>query len=185
MNNIFIVGAGGHAKAIVDIIEKNNQYKISGFVDDSYQVGDTFFGYPVIGHTQNLEEIMNKNRGCFVAIGDNWIRSKIVERIKKINPAYNFVTLIHPLASMGRDVETGEGSVIMANVHIKSDSNIGNHCLVNTGSCLGHDVKLEDYSSFGPGTIVGGNVNIGEFSAIGLGANIIHQINIGRHTVIG
>ena len=33
MENILIIGASGHAKVIVDIIEKQNQYNIYGFLD--------------------------------------------------------------------------------------------------------------------------------------------------------
>lgn len=183
MKNVVIFGAGGHGKVIADILERKEEYNLLGFLDGGKEVDSEFFGYGVLGDESYLKD--NNVYGCIVAIGDNWIRSVVVEKILIVSPNITFINAIHPSAQIGRCVSLGSGNVVMANSIINSDTEIGNHCIINTKSSIGHDNSVGNYVTFAPGTTVGGNGSFGDFSTISLGANIIHGINIGEHTVIG
>lgn len=183
MENIIIIGASGHAKVIIDIIEKQGKYNIVGLLDDSFdKKGTDFLGYKIIGNV--TENVIRFNSGI-VAIGDNYTRYLIVSKIKSLNPSFTFVSAIHPFTAIAKHVSIGCGTVAMAGTIINNDTTIGKHCILNTKASVGHDNKVGDYVTVGPGATLGGNVTIGDFSNISIGANIKHGVSIGKETVIG
>jgi len=187
MDNIVIIGASGHAKVIIDIVNQEGKYDIVGLLDRFRDVGETMLGYPILGKDEDLPELIKSHtiKGAIIAIGDNFVRSKVATRIKEISPNLPFVSAVHPKASIAKDVSVGEGSVVMAGVSINPCSSIGRFCILNTNSSLDHDSILEDFASLAPGTTTGGNCRIGQYSAIGIGAVLIQGINVGKHTIIG
>lgn len=187
MENIIIIGSSGHAKVIIDIVEKENKYNIAGLTDKFREKDEEVSGYRIIGKEEDIAKLLKKHNisGGIIAIGDNWTRSRVCENIKSIRPDFRFVTAIHPSAQTAKDVEIGNGTVVMAGAIINSSSSVGEHCIINTNSSLDHDSVMKDFSSLAPNVTTGGNVEIGKFSAISLGAKIIHGIRIGEQTVIG
>ncbi|PXX28377.1 acetyltransferase [Arenibacter sp. ARW7G5Y1] len=187
MENILIIGASGHAKVIVDIIEKQKQYNIYGFLDTFKKKGDKLFEYTILGSENDLNEIVEKNNisGCFIAIGDNCTRKIMSRKISTLNPNLKFINAIHPSSIIGKEVTLGHGIAIMPGVVVNSDSKIGDFCILNTNSSLGHDGVMNDYSSISSGVRTGGNLKLNECSAISIGATIIENIVIGRDTIIG
>ncbi len=182
MEEILIFGASGHAKVVIDIIENQAKYKIVGIIDLDNGKKD-FLGYPILGDESFLTNT-KINKGI-VAVGDNWKRSLVVNKIMDIKPSFGFVTAIHPSVIIGADVKIEAGCVVMAGVVINSGTSIGEHCTVNTSSSLDHDNNISDFASIAPGVHTGGWVVIGEYSALGIGATVIHNIQIGEHSVIG
>ena len=186
MNNI-VVGSSGHAKVVIDCIEKENKYEIIGLLDRFKEVGSSSFGYKIIGKEEDLQNLIKKHKieGGIIAIGDNFIRYTVYDKILKDVPQFNFIKVIHPSAQIARNVLIGKGTVIMANTTISSEATVGNFCIINNNSSLDHDSEMLDYSSLAPGSSTGGNVKIGLFTAVSLGAKVIHGITIGEHTIIG
>lgn len=187
MRNVIIFGASGHGNMVLDTIEKDGRRKVVGFIDSFKKKGTILNGYQVLGSELNLPYLIEKYNihGGVVAIGDNWTRKRMVDRIKKIVPSFNFITVIHPSTIIGKDVIIGKGSVILPGVVVNANSFVGDFCIVNTNSSLGHDGHMDDFSSLASGVCVGGNLSLGKFSAVSLGASIIENITIGEHTVIG
>ncbi|MDR7073357.1 acetyltransferase [Fictibacillus barbaricus] len=184
MKNIVVFGCGGHAKVVIDILEKNNEFNILGLIDDFVAAGTLVYGYEVLGD-ETILEANSKIVGGIVAIGDNSVRSQMVGKIKEIATDFSFITAVHPSVVIARGVELGEGTVVMPGAIINSDSKIGEHCIINTKASIDHDCRLGDYVSLAPGVTLGGNVAIGQYSAVSLGSSIIHSIKIGQHTIIG
>lgn len=187
MKKLLLIGASGHAKVVLDVFERMGKHEIIGFIDSNKPSTEPFMGYPVLGTEAILSnpEFQQPELEFFVSIGDNWIRSLVVENIRSMIPHAVFATGIHPSAQIGKDVQIGEGTIVMAGVTINPSCKIGNFAMLNTQSSMDHDGRLEDFASLAPGVITGGNVQVGAFSAIGLGAKIIHGISIGKHSVIG
>lgn len=185
MKKVVVFGSGGHAKVLLDTIEKINDYHILGVIDSFKDVNTTVYGYKILGDETILLSLNSEIYGGIVAIGDNWVRSQVVEKVKKLIPNFKFVSICDPSAVISKSVVIGDGTVVMAGVVVNCDSQIGEHCIINTNSTVTHDCILGDYVSCGPGSLIGGNVKIGDYSAVALGANVIQSINIGEHTVIG
>lgn len=185
--NIIVVGSSGHAKVVIDCIEKENKYEIIGLLDRFKEVGSSSFGYKIIGKEEDLQNLIKKHKieGGIIAIGDNFIRYTVYDKISQSIPEFNFIKVIHPSAQIARNVLIGKGTVIMANTTISSEATVGDFCIINNNSSLDHDSEMLDYSSLAPGSSIGGNVKIGSFTAVSLGTKVIHGITIGEHTIIG
>ena len=181
MVDIVIFGTGGHAKVVYDIILCQKIYNPVAFVSLNDEM-TSFLGIP--HYHQNKIQELELHAGV-VAIGDNFIRSQVVEGILNQKPNFNFVTAVHPTSCLGRDVVLGAGTVAMANSVLNIGTKIGRHVVVNTSSSVDHDGDIGQFASLAPGCVLGGNVTVGEFSAISLCAQVVHGVKIGSHTVVG
>ncbi len=170
---ITLYGASGHAKVIIDIIKSNNE-SINHIMDDNENI-DQLIGYPVLKPCETMCE------NVIIAIGDNKIRKRIVE---KLSATYS-KAIIHSSAVIGSDTVIGDGTVIMARVVINTDAKIGTHCIINTASIIEHDAVIGDFVHISPGAIITGNVIVGNGSQIGAGAIVLPNIKIGKNVIVG
>ena len=184
---ILLIGARGHARAVADVIKAENRFQIAGLIDSFQEAGAICFGYKVLGGEQDVPKICSEANisHMFIAIGDNFQRQAMADRIKRVLSNIQLISPIHPSVIICSDVEIGDGTVIMPGVIVGSGSSIAEGCLLNTASSLDHDCTMEAWSSLAPGVVTGGDVRLGARSSIGLGACIKNSINIGCDTVIG
>lgn len=182
-----IVGSSGHAKVIIDLIEKEGKVNILGLLDRFRNPGEEVLSYPILGAEEDLPLLVNRLsvEQLVVAIGDNFVRAEVVTRLRQICPEVSFPPVIHPSASIATTVEIGEGAVVMSGVSVNSSTTIGKFCILNTNSSLDHDSSLGDFASLAPNSVTGGGCTIGEYSAIGIAAVLIHNVEIGEHSVVG
>jgi sugar O-acyltransferase (sialic acid O-acetyltransferase NeuD family) len=184
---VVVVGCSGHARVVVDILEAARRCHIVGLLDSLKPPGSEVLGYQVIGSDDDLPALVAANicDAVIVGIGDNWVRSRMVTRIKRMVPKIHFVTAVHPSAQIARYCSIGAGTVVMAGVVVNPGCEIGEFSILNTGSSLDHDSRMGQFSSLAPRAVTGGGVRIGDFSAIAIGAVISHSIAVGDHTVVG
>jgi sugar O-acyltransferase (sialic acid O-acetyltransferase NeuD family) len=187
MRNILVIGSSGHARVIIDAVERQNQFRIVGIIDTFKPVGFSCVGYQVLGDELRLIDIIRDHDiyGGVIAIGDNWVRHQVADRIRCAVPSFEFVTVIHPSAQVARSARVAAGTVVMPGAIISANADIGECCIVNTKASLDHDGMMGAFSSFAPAVTAGGEVTIKPFAAVLLGANIIHTISIGEHSVVG
>lgn len=185
LKRIVVFGAGGHAKAVIDTLEKQAEYEIVGLLDGGKASGTHVYGYEVLGNEAWLLHNLNSIDGVIVAIGDNWRRGIVAEMIGKAAPELPFVTAIHPSAQVARGARVGAGSVLMAGAVLGSDAEIGEHGVLYPGSSVDHDSRAGRFVSLAPRAVTGGGVTIGDYTAVAIGASIIHGVAIGEHAVIG
>lgn len=170
--NVIIIGAGGHAKVIADIIRKNGDI-VHGFLDDdSTKAG-------VIGKINDCTKY--RDFQFVIGIGNNEVRKSIATEYKNLN----FYTAIHPSAVVASDAEIGCGTVVMANAVVNSFAKIGMHCIVNTSAVVEHDNNICDYVHISPGAILCGTVEVGECTHIGAGAVVKNNVVIGKDITVG
>ena len=184
---IVIFGGSGHAKVIVDIIESNNNFELIGFIDKFIPSETIVLNYKVIGDESLLPQLMNKykfNKGV-VGIGDNFVRSKVVDFVKKIAPDFQFINCIHHSAKLSNYCKFGVGNVVMPGVSINASTIISDHCILNTNSSLDHDCCMQSFSCLAPNSVVGGNCSIGKFSYVGIGSSIFQGVSIEENCIVG
>lgn len=168
---MYLFGASGHAKVIVDILKASGE-KIDGLVDDNPLI-NKLMEYDVLHNRIDVSPVI-------VSIGLNSVRKKVVEKLTG-----KFGKAIHPLAIVSDTVIIGDGTVIMQGAIIQSCASIGMHCIINTGASIDHECVVGDFVHISPHSTLCGNVTVGEGTWIGAGATIIPGIKIGKWCVIG
>ncbi len=180
---IVLIGAGGHARVIIDTAECLG-FNISSIIDIGYKgKKETIIGYPVIGNISVLSSYNIDKIEVFIAIGDNKIRTEYFKIIK--NMGFNIPVLIHPTAILSNYVSINEGVFVNAGSIINALSEIGKNTIINTGSIIDHEVKIGKNTHICPGVKIAGRVSIGNNTFIGTGTTIIDKIRIGDNVIIG
>lgn len=169
---MYLYGASGHAKVIIDILEAQGK-KIAGLVDDNPVLSE-LLGYKVYHDKEDKYPII-------ISIGDNKTRKKVSELL----PNVPFESAIHPSAILSPRCDIAEGTVVMQGAIIQSSSKIGKHCIINTSATVDHDCLVDDFVHISPHATLCGNVSVGEGSWIGAGTTIIPGVKIGKWCVIG
>lgn len=180
MKNIVVIGAGGHAVSVANVIQTTN-YKLKGFVDRN-RTGETLLGHTIYG---DESEFFDDDFCFFVAIGTNFLREHVAARLIECVGHERLPWIAHASSSLGVNSSVGPGTVVMPNVTVGPNTKIGRFCLLNTNASIDHDSVMQDYASLAPGVHTGGNVRIEERSAISIGTTVRHGIRIGADTVIG
>ena len=173
-DELYILGAGGHAKVIIEIAESAG-YNIAGVFDQNDDV-KSILNYKV---SHDFEAIP-KQKNVFFALGNNQSRKKCSENFTNSN-----FNLIHPSAVITKHIDLGHGNAVMAGVVINSSVKIGDFCIINTSCSIDHDCEIGSYSHISPKAALAGNVKVGEGTQVGIGACVKQNITIGKWAIIG
>jgi sugar O-acyltransferase (sialic acid O-acetyltransferase NeuD family) len=177
-----VVGAGGHAKVVVDSLLASGQ-EVLGFYDDNPDLRGTepIPGVKVLGGTKDLTVGLGKgNSVVILAVGENRIRCRLSRRL-----SVTYGVACAPSAVLGRGVRIGKGCMILPSATVNIYTVIGEHVILNTSCSVDHDCAVGDFVHIAPGAHLGGGVVVGEGSFLGLGSSVIPGIRIGRWSVIG
>lgn len=183
---IAIIGAGGHAKVVADVVERASAGRIVGFVDDfAGNAPSPVFGIPVLGPRETLASLHSCGdiRAVIVAIGDNVIRARVAAWC--VEHGIPLARAVHPAASVSRGVEIGAGTVVMAGAVLNADTRIGANVIVNTRASVDHDGDIGDGVHLAPGSTLCGRAVIGAGSFICAGATVIPNRTIGAGVTVG
>lgn len=173
--DIVIVGAGGHAKAVAAVADALG-YHVLGFAD--LRAGADFFGRPV-----KLLGYWPADVPLAVAIGNAAHRCRLVGELA--SQGRTLPVLVHPRAVVDPSAALGRATVVMPGAVVGADARIGAGAIVNTGATVDHDCRLGDFVHVAPGAHLAGEVAVGEGSWIGIGAAIVQQTTIGAWTMVG
>lgn len=177
MNDVYVVGAGGHAKVIIALIEALGA-RVGGVFDgDVARVGSLVLGQRV----QWLGNLKDPPVDVVVAVGSNRARQKIVGELKH----HRFVSLVHPHAWVAPSAKLGPGAVVFAGAVVQPDVVIGAHAIVNTAVSIDHDCGIADFVHIAPGCHLAGNVEVDEGAFLGVGVAVIPGQKIGAWSTVG
>jgi sugar O-acyltransferase (sialic acid O-acetyltransferase NeuD family) len=184
---VVVYGGGGHAKAVIELIEAQGKYSVAGILDDSLPLGSLLLGKPVLGGGDTLARLKEQGIGQVVnavgGISDIRPRLAIYGRIQAAG--LTVPDVIHPRAWVEKSAQLQGGAQILCNTYVGSDNRIGFGCLMNVGVILSHDCVLGDYVNLSPGATLAGNVQVGARTRIGMGVTINLGIHIGCDVRIG
>ena len=186
MKKIIILGKGGHAKSIVDAIERQGIYKIAGYIiNEELAIDDN--DYPIIGKDEDLERIYQSGiHNVAIGIGflgNSPIRKNLYEKLKKIG--YYFPIICDPSAIVSEKTVIQEGTFIGKGAIVNADAYIGKMCIINTGVIVEHNCYIDDFSHIAVGAVLCGDVHIGAETLIGANATIIQGRSVGNECIVG
>lgn len=174
---MFLYGASGHAKVIIDILRKKG-IKINGLFDDNPTITE-LAGIKCFG---KFNKSLLGNDEIIISIGDNVIRQKIVNNFSS---GVKFGSAIDISAIISENVKIAEGTVVMPGAVINIDTEIGKHTIINTTASVDHECVIGNYAHISPNVTLCGNVSVGDLSHIGAGAVVIPNIKIGKNVMVG
>ena len=182
---VIIIGDGGHAKIVIDILYEMNKYDILGITSKNNDKKE-FYGLPILGNDEVLLEFKNKGiHNIAIGIGgfkDNGLRTRVFDKFSLMG--FNIVNVIHPKAIISKSVKLGKGNVIFAGVILNPDVKLGNNVIVATGSTIDHETIVEDNCLISAGVTIGANTKIGNGSLCALGSKIISDVSIGKSVLV-
>jgi sugar O-acyltransferase (sialic acid O-acetyltransferase NeuD family) len=184
MKDLILIGSGGHAKVVIDIIEEEGLYKIHGVLTND--LIKSFCGYPVLGNDDYLDQLqLNQKYKIAIGIGgfkDNLLRKKIYNKFAQQN--FDIVNCIHPTAVISSSVKLGKGLVIFAGVILNPEVVIHDNCIIATGSTIDHETIIKSHCLISAGVTIGANTCIEEESLCALGSKVISQVNVGKNVLV-
>lgn len=179
MKNLYIIGAGGYAKSVLDSLNLSD-FTFKGFIDD-YKSG-THLGYPIVA--DNLDAIYTGNNTYFfIAIGDNIKREKWYSIIKSHN--YKLITVIDQSSIVSKNATLGEGCFVGKMAIVNAKAIVGDNCIINTKALVEHGVKISNHVNVSTNTVLNGDVNVGEGAFIGSSSVVNGQLTIGNWATVG
>jgi sugar O-acyltransferase (sialic acid O-acetyltransferase NeuD family) len=181
-----IIGAGGHARVIFEILSYDWNIKVVAFIDNRTPTSDEkIMGIPVYGNHLVIPKMMVRNgvKAAIIGVGKNDLRKTYFEGIKDIG--VEMINAIHPTANIAQDVKIGRGVVIAANTGISTGVEIGDNVIVNTGAIVEHEDVLESHVHIASGTVIAGKVRVKEGAFIGAGCVVKEYVTIGRNAIVG
>ncbi|TKI58590.1 acetyltransferase [Brevibacillus antibioticus] len=183
MRSYIVLGGGGHAKVLMEILRLRG-LDVLGYTDphSSVPIGDSqCLGNDDLVESYSPETILLVNG--LGSVGDNRKRKQIFESWKE--KGYSFATVIHPSAILSPDVVLGEGVQVMAGVIIQTGTKIGVNSIVNTRATIDHDAKIGHHAHIAPGAILSGNVTVQDGAHLGTGVTVIQGVSIGKNSIVG
>ena len=182
------LGAGGHAKGIIEILKLNPSYQIVGLLDPKKELhGLDVLGVPVLGGDELLLELIQENVSHFFiglgGVGDNKPRQKLFEFA--VSSGIIPVDVIHPKAIISPLAKMGQGVQVMAGAVVNVHAQLGADVILNSNSVVEHDCAVGDHVHIATGAVLASTVTIGESAHVGAGAIIRQSITIGKNAIIG
>ena len=183
---ILLIGGGGHALSLIDVIESTEQFEIKGIVEAVDSSNTALLHYPVIGSDNYLEPLLKTTPNCVLAVGQIMsaqIRKKLFNKTKEVGA--NFPIIISPTARIANSAKIAEGVCIMHHCVLSHLTEIGENSIINNKVLIEHQTKIGRHCHISTGAIVNGNVDIADECFIGSGAIISQAIQICSNVVIG
>ena len=185
MKPLLLIGCGGHARSLIDLIESTSKWSIVGLVGLPGEVGSRVLGHPVIGSDIDFPKLRVRCESVILAVGQlpsPTLRKNLVAKLEHYQ--FQFPVLISPHAVVSRHTRLGPGTTIGHGAIINAGAVVGRHCIVNSSSLVEHDVAIGDYCHISTGALVNGSVRIGSGSFVGSGAVLREGLEFPPLTVI-
>ena len=182
------LGAGGHARVVIEILRSENRYIPAGVLDSKPELqGKCVSGIPVLGSDEQLRDLRQEGICHFFvgvgSIGDTAPRQRLFEL--GLQCGMTPIDAIHPKAMISPSAELGSGITIMAGAIINADAHLGTNTIVNTGAIVEHDCVIGNHVHVATGARLAGTVRIGDGAHIGIGAVVRQGLSVGQGAIVG
>jgi sugar O-acyltransferase (sialic acid O-acetyltransferase NeuD family) len=182
---LLLIGCGGHARSLIDVVESSGHWHVLGLVGLADQVGETRLGYPVVGSDRDLPSLRERCNHAMLAVGQIGLsrqRHGLASELERLGFVMPVVISAH--AYVSRHARLGQGTAISHGVIVNAGASVGDHCILNSRALIEHDVVIGDHCHISTGVLVNGGVQIGSHSFIGSGSVLREGLQLPEETVI-
>ena len=181
----YIIGNGGFAKELWQIISEYSQYNVQGFVDLDPNETSTKVGGEIVKVYEQatfINDFFGKELALFIGLGDPKVISVVTTKFKD----FYFPNFIHPNSDVIRNhVKLGQGNIVTSGCVFTVDIDVGSYNIFNLNTTIGHDVSIGNSNVFNPGSNISGSVTIGNSNLFGTNCSILQEKKIGSGSTIG
>lgn len=178
-----LVGAGGHAKVVLEAVWAMGTFEVVGLTDPSAPLSPVL-GSAVLGGDDVLPGLRERGvRIAVLAVGENELRQRLGHTLRALG--FSLPPIIHPQAFVAPSATIGQGSVVMARAVVGTSSSVREFAIINTGAIIDHDNVICEAAHVAPGCSLAGWVHVGARALIGVGSAIRPRITIGDDAVVG
>jgi UDP-perosamine 4-acetyltransferase len=182
------LGAGGHAKVIIEILKADDRYDLVGCLEPApSRVGESVLGVPILGDDDLLGELVEQGVSHFF-VGAGHVRDGSTQRrLFELGSAAGLapVTVIHSAAIVSPSATVGRGATILAGAILNTGAVIGDNVVLNSAAIVEHDCVVGDHVHVASGACLAGGVSVGRGSLVGAGAVVRQGVMIGRDVIVG
>ncbi|MCE2808775.1 MAG: acetyltransferase [Planctomycetaceae bacterium] len=180
---VFVLGAGGHAKMVIETLVSMDRYELYGCLDTA-PTSEKLLGFPIFPENpQTLATLLDAKAHALVALGDNKLRQRVTLKLQELG--FSFATAIAQSAYVSPSAIVGSGTVIMPKAVVGASAKIGQGVVLNTASSVDHDVDIGDFVHVAPGCHLAGNVRVEQGAMLGIGTCVIPERHIGAWAILG
>jgi UDP-perosamine 4-acetyltransferase len=179
------VGAGGHAKSVLEALRSSDEFQVVALVDDDpARAGSDLLGFPVEA-AGALERLRTDGVAhAFVGVGGlgGSGRRAVFERL--VAAGFELPQIVHASAHVSTWARLGRGAQVLARAVVNAGAEVGNNVIVNTGAIVEHDCQVSAHAHIAPGVLLAGQSIVGEGAHVGLGAIVREGVRIGDEAFV-
>lgn len=183
---ILLVGAGGHARACIDVIEQEGRFAVAGLVGLPDEVGTRTLGYPVLGTDADLPALLGDYAYALISVGQIKTpepRMRLFDLLVQSGCALPVV--VSPRAHVSKYAQLGAGTIVMHGAVVNAGAVVGRNCIINSQALVEHDAVIADHCHVATAAAINSGVRIGAGTFIGSNSSVRQGINIGERCLIG
>lgn len=181
-----MVGAGGHARACIDVIESDGRFKVAGLIEKGNTSLQENLGYPIIGTDDELQAFRQRYENALVTVGQIKSPNTRIHLFKLlIQSNYVLPVIISPQAYVSKHAKVGGGTIVMHGAIVNANASIGKNCIINNQALIEHDAIISDHCHIATGAVINGGVSVGNGSFVGSRVITKQGISIGSLCIIG
>jgi sugar O-acyltransferase (sialic acid O-acetyltransferase NeuD family) len=184
--SILLVGAGGHARACIDVIEQEGRFTVAGLVGLPNEVGSRILGYPVLGTDADLPVLLGDYAHALVTVGQIKTPQPRIRLFDLLEQNGNSLpAIVSPRAYVSPHASLGLGTIVMHGAVVNAGAVVGRNCIINSQSLVEHDVVIADHCHIATAAAINSGVRIGAGTFIGSNSSVRQCIHIGEQCLIG
>lgn len=186
MSDLILIGAGGHAKSVIEVVHTIKDIHIQGYADRLPSDDIFWHNYNYIGKDEDALNYIEKGFHFLITVGmikNLELRAQLFDFFKK-----NGAPFLSPKASsayLANTAQIGEGSVIMHQTLVNCGVKIGCNCIINSKALIEHDSIIGDHTHISTAAVVNADCQVGSNTFISSNATINRGLYIGNHVIVG
>lgn len=179
---LYLIGAGGHAKVVLDALLSADASAYDIRVRDGAQ---QLQGQQLLGYSIEVPAVTAEMEGqrFHLAIGSGQARRRLFAVLIDIKALP--LSIVHARSSVSRFARIGDGSFVAAQSVVAAAASLGRSVIINHSAVVDHDCMVGDFSHIAPNATLSGGVTIGSGVLVGAGAKILPCLSVGDDAVIG
>jgi sugar O-acyltransferase (sialic acid O-acetyltransferase NeuD family) len=183
---LLLLGAGGHARACIDVIEHEGRFAVTGLTGLRGEVGTRILGYPVLGTDEDLPALLRDCTHALITVGQ--IKSPDL-RMSLFNlleqRGCTLPVVVSPRAHVSRHATLGAGTIVMHGAIVNAGAVVGRNCIINSQALIEHDAAIADHCHIATAAAINSGVSVSMGTFVGSNACVRQGTRIGERCVIG